>query len=117
MIMVIKERYVMAVIQQNMRWEENKYVEGTFILLFDDEVFLQETAEKGYGFMIFRHDLQDSQLHLLETNCPKTIAAHQKEIMSEIWLRVRAASDYMKSADYQAMQNLQQIARENLKSK
>ena len=51
MIMVIKERYVMAVIQQNIRWEENKYIEGTFILLFDDEVFLQETAEKGYGFI------------------------------------------------------------------
>ena len=107
----------MAVIQQNIRWEKDKYIEGTFLLLFDDEAFRQETAEKGYGFIIFRHDLQESQLHLLETNCPKTIASHQKEIMSEVWLRVRAASAYMKSTDYQVMQNLQQTARENLKRK
>ena len=104
----------MAVIQQDINWVEDQYIEGTFLLSFADERFRRETAEKGYGYLHVRYDLKEKQLHVDDTNCSDTISEHRQEIMGEIWRVIKGVSAYLKSEDYRMIRKLEEIARDNM---
>ena len=104
----------MAIIQQSVTWDEGKHIEGKYLLVYNEEVFREEIMQKGFGFLDFHYDFEDNQLRFTDTNCPKTLAVHQQEIITEVWQKIREIKNYLKSSDYQVRKNFIEVAHKQM---
>ena len=92
-------------IQQEIKWEENSRIWGRMLLNIDDEQLRQETEEKGFGYIVFSYDVKTSSFTLEETNAPETVKRYGKEIITELWGKVKSVRTYWESTEYRRYKN------------
>ena len=92
-------------IQQEIKWEENSRIWGRMLLNVDDEQFRQETEEKGFGYIVFSYDVPANSFSLEKTNAPETVKRYSKQIVAELWAKVKSVKAYWESMEYRRYKN------------